>query len=404
MNIISKLFGCNDIGIDLGSANMRVWVKGRGLVLDEPSVVRYHHDRETAKSHIVGVGDEAFGAIILEFPWRYDIAFRRPMKGGAIPELGIVEKFLAYCFERAKAVCKIKFRKSRVTIAVPCGITEYEKCILKGAAQSAGASEVFFIDSLKAVAIGAGIPVSEPKGCMIVDIGAAMTKIAALSHGDVVHGKVLHVGGDDMDKSIMKLMLNKHNLCMCGERQAANIKVKIGTACDPETELDCEVQGRDFESGLARTITVNSQEIREEALADVLGQIEEALGGFLAHLEPGLLTDIAANGIFLTGGGALLRGLDKRLAEATGLPVRVADDPAHATIRGIGAVVGEPDFRSKIGNCDGAGSINRASGKWVMNRNRAKGMLWGLIVGDAFGSPIQFRGKDNHPCVCSVRC
>lgn len=302
MNMISRLFESNDIGIDLGSAKMRVWVKGEGLVLEESS-----------------------------------------MKGRGIPDLDTVEKMLCYCFAK---VTIGKSRKLRVIIAVPSDITEDEKRTLEDAAHSAGASVVFLLEAGMAAAIGAGLPVVEPKGCMVVDIGASTTEFAVVSLAGIVHDKVLHVGGDEMDNAIITHLRNKYNL-LAGEHDAEDIKIKIGTACEQDAEHDYEIKGLDAAEGRQLAVTINPREIREEALSGVLGQIEGVLREILVHTEPELVADIVGSGFVLTGGGALLTGLDKRLADVTGLPVRVADDPTHATIGGVGVVLNELDFLAK---------------------------------------------------------
>lgn len=197
-----------------------------------------------------------------------------------------------------------------------------------------------------AAAIGAGIPVAEPTGRMVVDIGASATNMAAISLAGIVHSNVLRVGGDEMNNAIMTYLWDKYRLVI-GEREAEDVKIRIGTACKQEKELDYEITGLDADEGRRLAVTINSKEIREEALVGLLGRIEDALKEFVAHIEPGLAADIADNGIVLTGGGALLRGLDKHIAAATGLPVRVANDPAHATIEGCGVVIGELNYLSK---------------------------------------------------------
>ena len=227
-------------------------------------------------------------------------------------------------------------------IAVPFGITEVEKRALEDAAHSAGAGKVFLIESSMAAAIGAGLHVSEPMGCMIVDIGALATNMAVISLAGIVHSCAIRAGGDAMDNAIIEYMQNKHDLRI-GERKAEDIKIKIGSACKQDAESDYEIK-----RGSLRSDKINSREIREEALADVLGQIVDAARKLLDIAEPELVADLVDDGIVLTGGGALLRGIDKRLAEATGLPVRVADDPMHATIEGVGVVLSELDFLSKV--------------------------------------------------------
>ena len=365
MNILKKLFERSDAGIDLGAANMRVWVKGKGLVMEEPSAVVLVVSREAVeasvgelqgqqdskpsgkpcKYRVLAIGAEA-GEMIGKTPGSLIVI--HPMKGGVICDYDITEKMLRYCFahQKVRESCKGGFRRPRVMIAVPSGITEVEKRALEDAAHSAGAGEVFLLEASMAAAIGAGIPVTEPKGRMVVDIGAWATNMAIFSLAGIVHSNVLRVGGDEMNNAIIAYLHRKYNL-LAGEREAEDVKIKIGTACKPEKELDYEIKGLDATEGRKLAVTVNSKEIREEALAGLLGQIDDALKEFIAHVEPGLAADIADNGIVLTGGSALLPGLDKRLADTTGLPVRVADDPAHATIRGVSVVLDELEFLSK---------------------------------------------------------
>lgn len=233
-----------------------------------------------------------------------------------------------------------------MVFAVPSGITEVEKRALEDAAQSAGAGDVFLIEAPMSAAIGAGLPVSAPKGCMLMNIGASETEMVVISLAGIVHSNVLRVGGNEMNSAIMTYLRDKYSLVI-GEREAEDIKIKIGTACRPEKELDYELKGIDATEGRKLVVTINSKEIREEALAGLLGQIENTLNEFIAHIEPELAADLVDNGIVLTGGGALLRGLDKHIAAATGLPVRVANDPAHATIEGCGVVIGELNYISK---------------------------------------------------------
>ena len=319
MNFFSRLFGPNDVGIDLGGAKVRVWVRDEGLVLDEPTA------------------DRSFRA-------------------GVVPDFDTTRKALRHCFAK---VGGFRLRRRRVVITVQTGITEAEKRILEDAAQAAGAKEVFLIESPMAAAIGAGLPVSEPKGCMLVAIGASMTTIAVISLAGIVHSKTLHVGGDAMDNciinylkreynAIMEYMRTKHGLVI-GEQEAENIKIKIGTAFKPQTELEYDAKGLDAVDGRELSVTINSREIREEALAGVLGQIEGALKELLGITEPELAADLVDSGFVLTGGCALLRGLDKRLANVTGLSATVADDPLHAAIEGVNVVLGELDFLSKVG-------------------------------------------------------
>lgn len=357
MKMFSKLFGFDDIGIELGAANMRVWVKGEGVVLDEPAAVtlevpveveepsaaehqkQQNFDRRV-KHRVLAIGAAA-GAQIGKTPGNLIVV--RPFMGGIICDFDIATKVLSYCFSKVK---RGKFRKPRVVIAVPCGIAEVEKRALEAAARSAGAREVWLVESIMVAAIGTGLPISEPKGCMVMDIGASKTEIADISLAGIVHAKGLHVGGDKMDKAIVTYLHDKYNLVI-GDREAEDIKIKIGTAFKPETELDYKIEGLDATESRRLAVTINSREIREEALAETLGQIDGVLKDIIVHTEPELVADIVDSGLVLTGGGALLSGLDKRLADATGLPVRMADNPAQATILGVSVVINELDFLSK---------------------------------------------------------
>ena len=377
MSIMSKLFCRDDIGIDLGAANMRVWIRGEGLVLEEPSAVALditheevkeqgqqnsEHSGKPREHRVLAIGAAAGdmlgktpGSIVVIHSMEGgvicdpgSIVVIHPMKGGVICDYDITKKLLRYCFshEKVKKARKGGFRRPRVVFAVPSGITEVEKRALEDAAHSAGVGDVFLIEAPMAAAVGAGLPVSEPMGCMIVDIGASATNMAVISLAGIVHSNVLRVGGDEVNNAIVAYLRKKYNL-LAGEREAEDIKIKIGTACTPDKELDYEIKGIDATEGRKLVITINSKEIREEALAGLLGQIENTLNEFIAHIEPELAADLVDNGIVLTGGAAQLSGLDKRLADATGLPVRVADDPTHATIEGVGVVLGELEYLSK---------------------------------------------------------
>ena len=360
MSIMSKLFCRDDIGIDLGAANMRVWVMGEGLVLEEPSAVALDITHEEVKEQgqqeskdsgkprehrVLAIGAAA-GDMLGKTPG--SIVVIQPMKGGVICDYDITKKLLRYCFhhQKVKKARKGGFRRPRVVIAVPSGITEVEKRALEDAAQSAGAGDVFLIEAPMSAAIGAGLPVSAPEGCMLMDIGASETEMVVISLAGIVHSNVLRVGGNEMNSAIMTYLRDKYSLVI-GEREAEDIKIKIGTACRPEKELEYEIKGIDATEGRKLVVKIDSKEIREEALAGLLGQLEDALRGFITRIEPELAADLVENGIVLTGGGALLRGLDKHIAAATGMPVRVANDPAHATIEGCGVVIGELNYISK---------------------------------------------------------
>ncbi len=365
MDIMSKLFERSSIGIDLGSAKMRVWVAGEGLVMEEASAVALAIPREEmdvpagdlqgqqdsknsvkpCKYRILAIGEKA-GEMLGKTPG--SLVAIRPMKGGVVCDYDITKKMLRYCFshEKVKKARKGRLRRPRAVIAIPFGITEVEKRALEDAAHSAGVGDVFLIEAPMAAAIGAGLSVSEPKGCMIVDIGALATNMAVISLAGIVHSNVLRVGGDEMNSAIMTYLRDKYSLVI-GEREAEDIKIRIGTACRPEKELEYEIKGIDATEGRKLVVKIDSKEIREEALAGLLGQLEDTLRGFITRIEPELAADLVDNGIVLTGGAAQLSGLDKRLADATGLPVRVADDPTHATIEGCGVVIGELNYLSR---------------------------------------------------------
>ena len=399
MSIFSKLLRYNDIGIDLGAANMRVWVRGKGLVLDEPSVVALPRLCNLgSKPRIFAVGAEAVKLIgenddaakcvvgfpaqqgrsslalarlgVIEsgapltqrlrvswgaYPKSCDLSYCRgtscyavwPRKGHIIADVEIVSKMLNYCFAKARNAMESTFRKPRVAIAVPADITEVERVALKKAAYFAGAGRVLLFDARMAAALGVGCDAYGLEACMLVDIGASMMTIALVSPDGIACSRSLRVGGDELNNAIVKYMRNRHKL-LVGEREAEDLKIKIGAAQALDEELDCEISGSDLVEGRRRTLTINSREIREGALDRILARIEDALSDFLKFDFPGnLAKNLARNGFVLTGGGSLLRGLDKRLADATGLPAHVFDDPAHATIRGIGVVLDKIDFLLK---------------------------------------------------------
>ena len=399
MNILKKLFERGDVGIDLGAANMRVWVRGKGLVMDEPSVVALRRSchfgseprilavgaeavklmgendnvrksgmgfmpqqecsaRALARLGVIESGaplarrlgvpsDEYLGSGEMSYCWANSCYAVWPRKAQIIADVEIVSKMLRYCLAKAKGAVGSTFRKPRVVIAVPADITEVERRALAQAARSAGVGKVLFFDNRMAAALGVGCDACEPKGCMFVDIGASMMTIALVSPDGIVCSRSPRVGGDELNNAIMKYMRNRHKL-LVGEREAEDLKIKIGAAQALDEELDCEISGSDLVEGRRRTLTINSREIREGALDRILARIEDALSDFLKFDVPGnLAKNLARNGFVLTGGGALLRGLDKRLADATGLPAHVFDDPAHATIRGIGVVLDKIDFLLK---------------------------------------------------------
>ena len=337
--MLSKLLGLfsNDIGIDLGTANSVVYVKDRGIVLREPSVVAI----QAGTSNVLAVGEEA-KRMVGRTPG--SIVAIRPMKDGVIADFEITESMLRYFIR------KVHNRRSmvapRVIVAVPSGITEVEKRAVKDSATHAGARKVYLIEEPMAAAIGVGLPVQEPAGNMIVDIGGGTTEVALISLAGIVFSRSIRVAGDELDEAIIQYMKRAYNL-MVGERTAEEIKIRVGSAFPLEQEMTLEVKGRDLVAGLPKTLTVTSQEIRE-ALLEPVSQIVESVRIALERCPPELAADLVDRGIMLAGGGALLRGVDKLLAEETGLPVHIADDPLSAVAEGTGRVLNELQFLEKI--------------------------------------------------------
>jgi rod shape-determining protein MreB len=323
----------NDIGIDLGTANTLVYVKDRGIVLREPSVVAV----QAGTKRILAVGEEA-KRMLGRTPG--NIVAIRPMKAGVIADFEITEAMLRYFIKKIHN--RRKMVRPRIIIAVPSDITEVEKRAVKDSATHAGAREVFLIEEPMAAAIGVGLPVQEPAGNMIVDIGGGTTEVALISLAGIVFSRSVRVGGDAMDECIVQYMKRVYNL-MIGERTAEEIKISIGSAYPVEQETTLEVKGRDLVAGLPKTITVTSAEIRE-ALQEPVSSIIDAIKITLERCPPELSADLVDRGMVLAGGGSLLTGVDKLIAEQTGLPVHVADDPLSAVAEGTGVVLNELNF------------------------------------------------------------
>jgi rod shape-determining protein MreB len=317
-----------DIGIDLGTANTVVYVRGRGIVLREPSVVAI----VTGTSQVRAVGEEA-KRMLGRTPG--NITAIRPMKDGVIADFDITEAMLRYFI---KKVHNRRYGvKPRVIVAVPSGITEVERRAVKESAYHAGARDVRLIEEPMAAAIGVGLPVEEPAGNMIVDIGGGTTEVALISLAGIVLSRSVRVAGDECDEAITQYMKRAYNL-MIGERTAEEIKIKVGSTYPLEQELTMEVRGRDLVAGLPKTLTITSEEIRE-ALQETISIIVENVRVTLERCPPELAADLVDRGIMLAGGGALLRGVDKLLAEETGLPVHLSDDPLSAVALGTGIVL-----------------------------------------------------------------
>jgi rod shape-determining protein MreB and related proteins len=340
--MLSRLFGLfsNDIGIDLGTANTLVYARDRGIVLREPSVVAI----QASTRRVLAVGEEA-KRMLGRTPG--NIIAIRPLKAGVIADFDITEAMLKYFIRKVQTNRMVK---PRVIIAVPSGITEVEKRAVKESAERAGAREVYLIEEPMAAAIGVGLPVQDPAGNMIVDIGGGTTEVALISLAGIVFSRSVRVGGDEMDEACIQYMKRVYNL-LIGERTAEEIKIQIGSAYPLEEEMTMEVKGRDQVNGLPKTLMVTSEEIRE-ALAEPVSTIVEAIRITLERCPPELAADLVDRGLVMAGGGALLRGLDTLVAEQTGLPVHVADDPLSAVAEGTGVVLNEINLlrRNAMGN------------------------------------------------------
>lgn len=346
MNIIQKIISkvsdllgnfSTDIGIDLGTATTLVYLKGEGIVLCEPSVVAIYKNT----GDVLAVGEEA-KLMLGKTPG--SIIAIRPMRDGVIADFDVTEEMLRYFIKKASP--RKLFLRPRIVIAVPSGITEVEKRAVKDSALRAGAREVIPIEEPIAAAIGVGLPIAEPQGSMIIDIGGGTTEIAVISLGGIVYARSIRVGGDEMDDSVIEHMKKNYNL-MIGERTAEEIKIKIGSAWPLTEEVNIEVRGRDLITGLPKFLKVSSEEIRD-ALQIPLKEIVDAAKVTLERTPPELASDLIERGIVLCGGGSLLRGIDKLIAEETGLACFVADDPLTAVALGTGKILEEPKFLKKI--------------------------------------------------------
>jgi len=330
----------NDLAIDLGTANTLIYVKGRGIVSCEPSVVAVHKDARGIKK-VLAVGKEA-KEMLGRTPG--NIVAVRPLRDGVIADFEITEAMLRYFISRAHN--RRTLVKPRIIICVPFGITEVEKRAVKESAESAGAREVHLVEEPMAAAIGAGLPITEPSGNMIVDIGGGTTEVAIISLAGIVYSQSVRVGGDKMDEAIVSYMKRKYNL-LIGEQTAERIKVQIGNAYPMDEVVTMEVKGRDLVAGVPKTLVVNSEEIRD-ALSEPVNAIVEAVMTALERTPPELSADIVDKGIVLAGGGALLRNLDVLLREETGLPVMVCDDPISAVVLGSGKTLDHLDLLKEV--------------------------------------------------------
>lgn len=327
----------NDIGIDLGTANTLVFLRGEGIVLNEPSVVAI----EIQSKKVIAIG-KAAKEMVGRTPG--EISAIRPMKDGVIADFEITERLLS---DFIKRVVKHRYlMKPRIVISVPSGITEVEKRAVRDSAENAGAREVFLIQEPMAAAIGVGLQVEAPSGNMVIDIGGGTSEIAVIALNGIVNNTSIRIAGDEMDEAIMLYLKKNFNL-LIGERTAEDIKIKIGSAFELEKEESMEIKGRDLVNGVPKTMKVSSVQIRE-ALKEPVEAIIEAVKQALERTPPELAADILDKGIIMTGGGALLKGLDKRLREEANLPVNVAEDPLTCVVRGTGKVLDNMNHYSKV--------------------------------------------------------
>ena len=338
-NSIAGLFS-SDLAIDLGTANTLVYVKGKGIVFSEPSVVAIYKDGN--KTRVLAVGLEA-KKMLGRTPG--NIRAIRPMRDGVIADFEVTEAMLRHFIHKAHD--RRKFVRPRIIIALPSGITPVEKRAVTECAESAGAREVFLIDEPMAAAIGAGLPITEPTCNMVVDIGGGTTEVAVISLSGIVYSRSVRVAGDKMDAGIMQYIKRKYNL-LIGERTAEIIKITIGNAYpDPDNLETIEVKGRDLVSGIPKILSIDSEEIRV-AISEQVDAIAETVKIALEQTPPELAADIVDSGIVLTGGGALLKNLDKLLREESGLPITIAEDPLTTVAKGCGMTLDNIEILRQI--------------------------------------------------------
>jgi len=337
LNFFWNLFS-NDLAIDLGTANTLVNVKGQGIVLREPSVVAINSNT----NEVQAVGEEA-KQMLGRAPG--SITAIRPMKDGVIAHFEVTEKMISNFIRKVHNNRKTLVRP-RVVIAVPSGITQVEKRAVRDSAESAGAREVFLIEEPMAAAIGVDLPVQEPTGNMIIDIGGGTTEVAIISMSGIVYSRSVRIAGDEMDEAIVNYIKKKYNL-LIGERTAEEVKIRIGSAYPLKKRMTMEVKGRDLVAGIPKTLIISDEEVRE-ALTETFGTIVEAVKIALERTPPELAADIVDKGLVVAGGGSLIKGLDDLLKEATGLPITLAMDPLSAVALGAGKVLGEPKLLRKV--------------------------------------------------------
>ncbi|MCA1985471.1 MAG: rod shape-determining protein [Desulfovibrio sp.] len=330
----------NDLAIDLGTANTCVYVKGKGIVLREPSVVAVKEDSRGVKK-VLAVGNEA-KRMLGRTPG--NIVAIRPMKDGVIANFEITEAMLRHFISKVHNSRRLV--RPRIIICVPTGITQVEKRAVKESAESAGAREVYLIEEPMAAAIGANLPIEDPTSNMVVDIGGGTTEVAVISLSGIVYSRSVRVGGDKMDEAIMTHVKRKYNM-LIGESTAESIKINIASAYPLEQEIEMEVKGRDLVSGIPQNIIITSEEIRK-AISEQVDAIVQAVRIALEQTPPELAADIVDRGIMLTGGGALLKGLDQLLREETSLPITVVDDPLSTVVLGSGKALDNLDILKEV--------------------------------------------------------
>ena len=327
----------SDLAIDLGTANTLVFAEGRGIVVREPSIVAVN--RITNKVEAVG---SAAKDMLGRTPG--NIVAIRPMKDGVIADFEVTERMLDYFIKKAHG--RSLFVRPKIVISVPSDITQVEKRAVKDSALQAGASEVFIVEQAMAAAIGAGLPITEPTGNMIVDIGGGTTDVAVISLAGIVYSKSVRVASNEMDEAIIQYIKRKYNL-LIGERTAEAIKIEIGSAYPLDEPISMEIKGRDLVEGVPKSLNLTDAEVRE-ALAETVGIILDAVRVALEKTPPELSADIMDKGIVLTGGGSMLKNLDRRLREETGLPIATAEDPLSSVALGTGAMLADIDLLRKI--------------------------------------------------------
>jgi rod shape-determining protein MreB and related proteins len=342
--MFNSLFGwlSKDLAIDLGTANTLVYLKGKGIVANEPSVVAVHRDPRGVK-RVIAVGEEA-KRMLGKTPG--SIVAIRPLKDGVIADFEITEAMLKYFIQKIHN--KKSYARPRIVISIPSGITPVEKRAVKESAESAGAREVYLIEEPMAAAIGVGLPITEPSGNMVVDIGGGTTEVAVISLAGIVYCNSVRIAGDKIDEAIIQYIKRKYNL-LIGERTGEMIKIEIGSAYPfpNEQEMSMEIKGRDLVGGIPKTLEVSSKDIRE-AIAEPVNAIVDSVRIALERTPPELAADIVDKGIVLSGGGALLRNLDLLIREVTRLPVIVAENPTTAVVEGAGRVLDEVTLLKEI--------------------------------------------------------